>query len=146
MQEDYLDPRLEEISDCLYRVAAKAVIIQDNKMLMVEETPGGFGVPGGGIDLGQTTHETIIRELEEELGVVINPSFIHEQPSFVGVSGAFKGLPRVTMYYVLKSGHPSINPKAVELTYRWVTKSDLETLNLRPNIATVRAQLLDLFV
>lgn len=145
MLDDRVDPRLEDISDCLYRVAAKVVIIQNEKMLMVEEVPGGFGVPGGGIDLGQTMHETIVRELEEELEITIDATFIPEQPTFVGVSGAFKGLPRVTLYFVLQAGHPPVEPNAVELQYRWASKEELTTLNLRPNIATVRAELIATF-
>lgn len=145
MHDNTRDPRLAEISDCLYRVAAKVVIIQNNMMLMVEEAPGGYGVPGGGIDHGQTMQETIVRELLEELAVTIDASFIPEQPQFVGVSGPLDGLPRTTLYFVLKGGHPTVNPQALELSYRWVTKAELETLNVRPNIATMRTQLLDLF-
>ncbi len=36
-----VDPRLEEIDDSLYRVAVRALIVSDNKMLAVREVDGG---------------------------------------------------------------------------------------------------------
>jgi len=51
----YVDPRLNQIDDCLYRVATKAIIMQDDKVLLVQETPElWWGFPGGGIDHGET--------------------------------------------------------------------------------------------
>ena len=145
MQENPIDPRLDEISDCLYRVAAKAVVIQDGKMLMVREGPTGYGVPGGGIDHGRSTHETIVRELEEEIGVTLDSSFLPAQPQFVSVSSIIRRLPRVTLYFVVSPEHPEISPTVAELPYRWVTKQELQQLELRPNVASVRDQLLAVF-
>ncbi len=46
------DPRLFEISDCLYRVAVKAIIIKDGKLLLVKEDDDEFwSLPGGGCRL-----------------------------------------------------------------------------------------------
>lgn len=65
-----VDPRLNDIDDCLYRVAARALIVQNNKVLLVKETKQEWwAFPGGGVDHGETVEASLVREIEEELGV-----------------------------------------------------------------------------
>lgn len=49
------------------RPTVKVVIKNDDKLLMLNE---GL-LPGGGIDPGESDHDAIIRELQEELGVTV---------------------------------------------------------------------------
>lgn len=37
------DPRLEDIIDCLYGVASKAIIVRDRTVLLVKENEGWYG-------------------------------------------------------------------------------------------------------
>ena len=53
------DTRLSDISDALYRVAAKAVIFSGNKLLVVQETEGWYGLPGGGVDHGEEIQQAL---------------------------------------------------------------------------------------
>ncbi len=65
-----IDPRLNEIDDCLYRVAIRALIVQNDKVLLVQETPEmWWAFPGGGVDHSETVESSLAREIEEELGV-----------------------------------------------------------------------------
>jgi 8-oxo-dGTP pyrophosphatase MutT (NUDIX family) len=58
------------LSNCQYRVSAKALITDRNKQLLfVEENEHhGFELPGGGIENGESVFEALQRELSEELG------------------------------------------------------------------------------
>src|SRR5690349_20317229 len=59
-------------SQCVYRVSAKAVIIIDDKLLLVQEGPAdGWELPGGGIDHGEQAEEALHREIMEEIGAKI---------------------------------------------------------------------------
>ena len=62
-----IDPRLNDIDDCLYRVAARVLIVQDGKVLLVKEAIGGtwWALPGGGVDHGETVESSLVREVEE---------------------------------------------------------------------------------
>lgn len=65
-----IDPRLNEIDDCLYRVAARILVVNKNKVLLVKEADDDWwALPGGGIDHGESIERTVTREIEEELGV-----------------------------------------------------------------------------
>ncbi len=55
--------------EIIYRNAARAIIMKDNKVLLVfSETTQEFKFPGGGIDKEETRHEALRREVLEEIG------------------------------------------------------------------------------
>ena len=134
------DPRLDQIIDCLYRVASKAIIIQDKHLLIVKEPEGWYGLPGGGIDHGQDALQSLVRELREEIGVELDPTSIHPDPVCAYVGGSIKALPRVTLYYRVDA--PSdFSPQSQEPTYQWVDRSELGSVQLGPNIELARDKL-----
>ncbi|MFP6581604.1 MAG: NUDIX hydrolase [Candidatus Hydrogenedentota bacterium] len=60
----------------LPRVRAAAIIQRGNSILMVRHEKGDSSywlLPGGGVDLGETLHEAVIRELKEEVSLEIRP-------------------------------------------------------------------------
>jgi ADP-ribose pyrophosphatase YjhB (NUDIX family) len=64
--------------ECI-RTGVKAFIIHDGKVLVIKERVRRNGietiihdVPGGGIELGETLHEALEREVMEEVGLAIS--------------------------------------------------------------------------
>lgn len=56
------------------RVASRALIIRDGKILLTfEKNTGVYMSPGGGAESGETLEECCIRELKEESGYVVRP-------------------------------------------------------------------------
>ena len=52
-----------------YREAVRAVIIKEEKILLIySEKNGDYKLPGGGVEEGETYEEALIREVEEEAG------------------------------------------------------------------------------
>ncbi|MBI3889371.1 NUDIX hydrolase [Candidatus Saccharibacteria bacterium] len=65
-------PNNERSDDYLFRVALKAVIInEEGEILIVKETGRDWwDIPGGGLDHGESLKEGLTRELLEEVGYV----------------------------------------------------------------------------
>ena len=56
------------------RDGSRAVIIQDGKILLTHELNSGWWlIPGGGIEEGETPEDCVIREVEEETGLIVRP-------------------------------------------------------------------------
>lgn len=57
-----------------YRVSVKALIRNtEGKVLVVKENGSAWSLPGGGMDHGESAHDTLVRELYEE--ALITSSF-----------------------------------------------------------------------
>jgi 8-oxo-dGTP diphosphatase len=80
MVADHIEPRLKEGRPLVHssrramrsvRTAAKAIIIRDRKLLAVkcQDDAGIFYIlPGGGQEFGETLHDALRRECQEEIG------------------------------------------------------------------------------
>ncbi len=51
------------------RLAVYGVIVKDGKLLLLPHEQGGYDLPGGGVELGETTREALGREVREETGL-----------------------------------------------------------------------------
>src|SRR3989339_684817 len=58
------------VEDLYFRPAVYGVLIQDNKVLMMNQK-FGYCLPGGALDLGETFEESLKREIREETGYEI---------------------------------------------------------------------------
>lgn len=69
------------MSEVLLRVAAKAVIVRNNKVLIVREAKtyqegsqyGKYGLPGGRIESNESFYDALSREVMEEVGLNVKP-------------------------------------------------------------------------
>lgn len=61
------------------RETARGIIIRDNKLLLIRRTrqnsegdiDNWLSIPGGGLEPGETPEQGVVRELQEELGLII---------------------------------------------------------------------------
>ncbi len=91
---DCLDAGLGAMSAKVILVAACALIDADGRVLIAERPPGRtmaglWEFPGGKVENGERPEETLIRELEEELGITVNEACLapltfasHSYPDF----------------------------------------------------------------
>jgi 8-oxo-dGTP diphosphatase len=65
-----------------WRPSAYAIVMKDGQLLTAKHF-GRNNLPGGGIELGETPEEAVVRETKEETGIdVANPQFLAVAPQF----------------------------------------------------------------
>lgn len=60
------------------RFASRAIILKNNKLMMVHSNLGEYKFPGGGIEFGETPIDALIREVREETGLMVIRDSIKE--------------------------------------------------------------------
>lgn len=59
---------------CEVREAVRSIVFRGEKLALVKSgTEGWYKFPGGGMDPGESQEETVLRETEEEAGLVLLP-------------------------------------------------------------------------
>lgn len=98
------------------------IIVIDGKLLVVRKvTPDNrveYIIPGGRAEAGETHEQTLARELDEELGVVLTG--VEHFGSFDEIA-VFENIPiHMEVYYAKISGNPS--PRSEIKEYVWIDR------------------------
>lgn len=125
-----IDPRLNDIDDCLYRVAIRVLIIQNNKILLVKENEGWWAFPGGGVDHGETAESSFVREVEEELGIPPKDISSDFEIVYYNIGNIVSAVPRMNLFF--KASVPEeLLAKTDHVTdWRWFTKDEFLKVDL----------------
>lgn len=130
-----IDHRLEEIDDALYRVAVRALIVSNDKMLAVKEVDGGdwWAIPGGGVDYGESLKDCLLREIEEEIGVQTSSVSSDFQIIHYNIGKVVNGVPRMNVFFkVTVPQNEIIKTDHVE-KWGWFTKEEFMELGMNPS-------------
>lgn len=121
------------------RLAVRAVLLHDNKLLLVNAYGGGISnlwcAPGGGVERGQSLPDNLAREVHEETGLTVRvgpPCLINE---FHDPDGGFH---QVELFFrcTLVSGDLSDDwqdPERIVDQRRWVTEAEIAGLRVKPD-------------
>jgi 8-oxo-dGTP pyrophosphatase MutT (NUDIX family) len=135
-----IDPRLNDIDDCLYRVAARVLIIQDNKILLVKESDGGtwWAFPGGGVDHGEPIETSLTREVKEELGVPAAQVSSDFQIAHYTIGDVVNGVPRMNLYFKASVPEELLSKTTHVAAWGWFTKDEFMALDLHASYDKTR--------
>lgn len=126
-----IDPRLNTIDDCLYRVAVRVLIIQNNRVLLVQEkTDGWWAPPGGGVEHGETIESALIREVEEELGVPAASVSIDSQIAYYNLGQVVNAVPRMNLFFKVSVPGSHLKKTDHVTAWKWFTKAEFFHTNL----------------
>lgn len=123
-----------------FREAVRAVIIKDDKIALVKsEKEGYYKFPGGGIELGESHKEALVREVREETGLRVKPDTIREFGMVHEIRKGGKPQERFEQksYYYFASVEDTVSTQDLDeyeadLGYvlEWADKESAHTVNL----------------
>lgn len=124
----------------IIKVRPSVALISEGKVLLMRYLYGEtivWGIPGGGIDEGESLIDTLKRELDEELGVAIEVEqllCVLETPS----AGKIEHTLHCVFSGTVSAGTPAVNPKHTSaLAVEWVATDKLDDKVLYPPINDV---------
>ncbi|MDE1463903.1 NUDIX hydrolase [Spartinivicinus poritis] len=131
-----------DIGNNRFNFRSVAVVIHSDHILLHKAVADDFWtLPGGRVEFFETSENTVLRELEEELGVKSTVKrHLWYAENFFELSG--KQFHEVANYFLVSlDEEPMINSELdfssieenVELIFRWVPKSKLSAYFLKPS-------------
>lgn len=126
------------MSDMILRVAAKAVIVNDQgRVLIVREADtyaegtniGKWGMPGGRLNVGEAFYNGLAREVHEEVGLTVEPLFPVHIDEWRPV---IKDIPYqiIAMFVVCQYQGGAIQLSDEHDAYEWVSPDELSNYDL----------------
>ncbi|NHB76526.1 NUDIX domain-containing protein [Rhodobacter calidifons] len=121
------------------RIAARALILHQDRLLLVNAYPGArlglWCAPGGGCEAGQSLPENLAREVREETGLTISigpPVLVNE------FHDPETGFHQIDLFFrcTLVSGDLDprwTDPEGVVTDRRFFSRSDLATVRFKPD-------------
>ena len=112
-----------------------AIIRKDNKIFATQRGYGefkdGWEFPGGKVEEGETKEEALVREIKEELGILIEvdrflTTIEYDYPAFHLSMGCF--------YCHIKEGSPILMEHEAA---RWLSKTQIELVDWLPADLTI---------
>lgn len=111
-----------------------AVIVDDEGRVLVVRKRGTsrFMQPGGKPEAGENPVQTLIRELEEELGVRLHEADLRPLGTFVSAAANEPGHRVVAEAFAVSIDPTAITVHAELAELRWITPADVGKLPLAP--------------
>lgn len=133
-----IDPRLNKIDSCLYRVAVKALILNsENNVLIGLEDNGLWSFPGGGIDHGEDEITALYREIYEEIGVKKEYLNVYEKNKHIDIGQVQDGIPKLNIFYMVKTLSKDFKLDEELSEIKWVSFKELNNMKISGSIGDI---------
>ena len=114
-------------------VSAAVIVDEAGRVLVVrKQGTSMFMQPGGKPEPGETPAQTLIRELDEELGLVLDEAALRPLGTFVSAAANEPGHRVIAEAFATSIDPASVTVQAELAELRWITPADLGTLPLAP--------------
>jgi 8-oxo-dGTP pyrophosphatase MutT (NUDIX family) len=119
--------------------AVSAVVVDDAGRLLLQrrQDNGLWALPGGGLEVGESVGEAVIREVVEETGYQVEPTYVigvYSDPKHVFAydDGEVRQEFSVCIAAHVTGGHLKVSNESTEVA--WFTPEEAKTLAIHPRI------------
>lgn len=121
------------------RLSVRAVILQDDRLLLVNAYPGGTSdlwcAPGGGVQSGQSLPDNLIREVHEETGLTVVPGALILVNEFHDPASGFH---QVDLFFRATATDGALrpgwaDPEGVVTERQFFSRAELASIRLKPD-------------
>lgn len=121
-----------------FLISQKALIVQQEKMLVLMLPDGQWELPGGLLDFGEELKSGLIREVMEETGLAVEVLTVVEASQHQSTRFMLRDERALHMNFVIIAFVCSVTGGDFRLShehqdYRWVTREELRPLPIAPN-------------
>lgn len=98
------------------------IVFDGEKILLVKQTQGHWGIPKGHVEENETEYETAIREVKEETNIDVE---IEGEGRYTENYITDKGVQKEVVYFIAKKVGGSIEPQEAEIKeIEWLNPKD----------------------
>jgi 8-oxo-dGTP diphosphatase len=129
----------------LLLVAAVALVDADNRILLAQRPPGKqlaglWEFPGGKVEAEERPEETLVRELDEELGILVKQACL---APLTFASHAYESFHLLMPLYICRRWEGAVQPREGQ-ALKWVRPRDLRSYPMPPADEPLIPTLVDL--
>lgn len=107
------------------------MVVNGDKVLLVKEIPEmWWGFPGGGVEHGETVEMSLVRELEEELGVSATDITTDYKIVHHTIGTVVDKIPRMNMFYKVSIPEQTLKRTEHVAEWQWFTRNEFMKLNM----------------
>ncbi len=118
----------------MYRVAVRALVLHDDKILAVKEVDSQqWSIPGGGVDYGEDLKAGLLREIEEELGISAESVSSDFQIIHYDIGNIVNGVPRMNIFFTVSVPEDRIKTTSHVEEWGWFTRDEFMELDTNPS-------------
>lgn len=119
----------DRLPSTFYRVTVKGLIFDEkNRLLVCMNEEGGYELPGGGLEHGETLGSCLKRELKEELGAELLE--MGDVVCVYDMRSPYRNVPVIRIAVRATIRMAEFQPGDSIVSYRYVAKEEFMTLSL----------------